>query len=181
MTSRRPSSHKVSGVVAAPGPSPRPLLIALGATLLAGAILVLHAWHFMPFVEDDALISLRYAKRLLEGHGLTWTDGPRVEGYSNLLWILLAAGLGALKIDLVLTVRMLGFACMGAALAAVVQFGASGGGAAGVVAGFGGALALSLTGTIALWTKQGTHATYCLITSGNKGTHDPKMTPEARS
>lgn len=34
------------------------------------------------------------------------------------------------------------------------------------------------SGTIALWTKQGVHVTYCLITSGNKGTHDLKMTPE---
>jgi LmbE family N-acetylglucosaminyl deacetylase len=34
------------------------------------------------------------------------------------------------------------------------------------------------SGTIALWTKQGVHVTYCLITSGNKGTHDPDMTPE---
>jgi LmbE family N-acetylglucosaminyl deacetylase len=34
------------------------------------------------------------------------------------------------------------------------------------------------SGTIALWTKQGVHATYCLITSGNKGTHDAQMTPE---
>ena len=34
------------------------------------------------------------------------------------------------------------------------------------------------SGTIALWTAQGVHVTYCLLTSGNKGTHDPKMTPE---
>ena len=36
----------------------------------------------------------------------------------------------------------------------------------------------SCSGTIALWTAKGVHVTYCLITSGNKGTHDPKMTPE---
>jgi LmbE family N-acetylglucosaminyl deacetylase len=34
------------------------------------------------------------------------------------------------------------------------------------------------SGTIALWTARGVHVTYCLLTSGNKGTHDPKMTPE---
>ena len=34
------------------------------------------------------------------------------------------------------------------------------------------------SGTIGLWTQLGVHLTYCLITSGNKGTHDPKMTPE---
>ena len=34
------------------------------------------------------------------------------------------------------------------------------------------------SGTIALWTAQGVHVTYCVVTSGNKGTHDPKMTAE---
>jgi len=34
------------------------------------------------------------------------------------------------------------------------------------------------SGTIALWTAKGVHVTYCLLTSGNKGTHDPTMTPE---
>lgn len=34
------------------------------------------------------------------------------------------------------------------------------------------------SGTIALWTAQGVHVTYCLLTSGNKGTHDAKMTAE---
>jgi LmbE family N-acetylglucosaminyl deacetylase len=34
------------------------------------------------------------------------------------------------------------------------------------------------SGTIALWTAKGVHVTYCLLTSGNKGTHDPKMTAE---
>lgn len=33
-------------------------------------------------------------------------------------------------------------------------------------------------GTVALWAELGTHVTYCLLTSGNKGTHDPKMPPD---
>ncbi|MBI3521673.1 MAG: PIG-L family deacetylase [Chloroflexi bacterium] len=33
------------------------------------------------------------------------------------------------------------------------------------------------SGTLALWADRGVHITYCLLTSGNKGTHDPKMTP----
>jgi LmbE family N-acetylglucosaminyl deacetylase len=33
------------------------------------------------------------------------------------------------------------------------------------------------SGTLASWIAQGTHATYCVLTSGQKGTHDPKMTP----
>jgi len=31
--------------------------------------------------------------------------------------------------------------------------------------------------TVALFASLGTHLTYCLLTSGNKGTHDPKMPP----
>lgn len=34
------------------------------------------------------------------------------------------------------------------------------------------------SGTLSLWADQGTHITYCLLTSGQKGTHDPAMTPE---
>ena len=37
---------------------------------------------------DDAMISMRYARNLAEGHGLVWNPGERVEGYSNPLWTL---------------------------------------------------------------------------------------------
>ena len=40
-------------------------------------VLVLHAVSYLPFISDDALISLRYAQRLLDGGGLTWNDGER--------------------------------------------------------------------------------------------------------
>src|SRR5688572_15029870 len=54
-------------------------------------LLALNAWYYYPFVSDDALISLRYGRRLASGLGLTWTDGERVEGYTDLLWVLFAA------------------------------------------------------------------------------------------
>jgi LmbE family N-acetylglucosaminyl deacetylase len=34
------------------------------------------------------------------------------------------------------------------------------------------------SGTLAGFIEHGTHVTYCLLTSGDKGTHDPKMAPE---
>ena len=34
------------------------------------------------------------------------------------------------------------------------------------------------SGTVAGWIERGCHMTYCVITSGQKGTHDPKMPPE---
>ncbi len=51
------------------------------------------------FLTDDAFISFRYVRNLLEGHGLVFNAGERVEGYSNFLWVLeLAAVWGLLGI-----------------------------------------------------------------------------------
>jgi arabinofuranosyltransferase len=91
-------------------------LLLFGIALL---ILMLHAWHYLPFIADDALISLRYSQRFIQGCGLTWNTNERVEGYSNLLWVLSVAGLGLLRIDLIDAVRILGFLGMAAAIAAV--------------------------------------------------------------
>jgi hypothetical protein len=47
---------------------------------------------------DDAMISMRYARNLAEGHGLVWNPGERVEGYTNLLWTLYMAALHLLPV-----------------------------------------------------------------------------------
>ncbi|HSC37760.1 MAG TPA: hypothetical protein VLD19_07815, partial [Chitinophagaceae bacterium] len=61
---------------------------------IAGVLLVtFHAYYYYLFVADDSFISFRYVDRFLEGKGLTWTDGRPVEGYSNLLWVLVLAAL----------------------------------------------------------------------------------------
>ena len=62
-----------------------PWLVLLG--WLAGV-----AW----FLTDDAFISFRYARNLLEGHGLVFNTGEYVEGYTNFLWILELAAIWGL-------------------------------------------------------------------------------------
>jgi peptidoglycan/LPS O-acetylase OafA/YrhL len=38
---------------------------------------------------EDAMISMRYARHLADGHGLVWNIGePPIEGFTNLLWVL---------------------------------------------------------------------------------------------
>ncbi len=76
--------------------------------LISSFVLLFHSLYYSSFLSDDALISLQYAKRLLQGKGLTWTDGIPVEGYTNLLWILLIAFLGLFKLDLIFIVRLSG-------------------------------------------------------------------------
>lgn len=94
--------------------SKRPLSSSrLAPLLLSASLLFLSLCTvFWPFISDDTLISVRYAARLLEGQGLTWTDGRPVEGYSNLLWILVISGLGTFGIDLVAASRLTGI-CSG--------------------------------------------------------------------
>ncbi len=40
---------------------------------------------------DDAFTSFRYAQNLVDGHGLVYNPGERVEGYTNFLWTLIIA------------------------------------------------------------------------------------------
>lgn len=79
--------------------------------LLVLCIFFLSCLYYYPFISDDSLISLRYAKRFIEGKGLTWNDGSPVEGYSNLLWILGVSALGKLGFDLMIATRILGILC----------------------------------------------------------------------
>jgi tetratricopeptide (TPR) repeat protein len=50
------------------------------------------------FIQDDAYISFRYIRNFVEGNGLVFNIGERVEGYTNLLWVLILSGLSFLKI-----------------------------------------------------------------------------------
>ena len=73
--------------------SPRPafLLATLAALGFAGWRAIAMRW-----TTDDAFISFRYARNLLDGLGLVFNAGERVEGYSNFLWTLWSAvGLSA--------------------------------------------------------------------------------------
>jgi hypothetical protein len=62
---------------------------------LAFLLYFLNAAYAFSWRLDDPFISFRYAHFLLEGEGLVFNPGERVEGYSNLLWTLWSAvGMG---------------------------------------------------------------------------------------
>ena len=67
-----------------------PYMLPVGTALLFLPWLVLLGWmaEVSWFLTDDAFISFRYVRNLLEGHGLVFNRGERVEGYSNFLWVL---------------------------------------------------------------------------------------------
>lgn len=134
--------------------------IALAVGLVATVALILHATSYPLVTYDDAFISLRYAQRLLDGHGLTWTDGPPVEGYSNLLWVLGCAALAALGVPLVKTPVVLGIASSIALIGAVVYAFAPRRWS-DALPSFAASMFLALAGPIGLWAVSGLEG--CLV------------------
>ena len=131
----------------------RPLAVAVLA--VCALALLLHARSYLPFMVDDAFISMRYSWRLLHGHGLTWTDGERVEGYSNLLWVLLLAVGGLVQSNLVWVARVLAFAATTAQFGLLLASGLRRNGFAALWLCGMAALALAVCGPVAAWSIAG--------------------------
>lgn len=48
-------------------------------------------WWHRTIALDDAWITFRYARNLVEGNGFVFNPGERLEGYSNFTWVLASA------------------------------------------------------------------------------------------
>src|SRR5439155_1016352 len=75
--------------------------------------------RYLWFVCDDAYITFRYASNLAHGLGPVWNAGERVEGYTNSLWMLLAAAVTLCGGKPEVVMPALGAACALATLAAI--------------------------------------------------------------
>ena len=71
------------------------------------AIFVVHS-ILLDFTQDDAFISFRYVKNFVNGEGLVFNPGERVEGYTNFFWILLLSFFVKLGFDVIITSKILG-------------------------------------------------------------------------
>lgn len=81
------------------------------AALALACALTLHA-RALHYTGDDGFITLRYVRNLLEGNGLVFNEGERVEGYTNFLWVILLAAIGKLvHAPLDAEARVAGVAC----------------------------------------------------------------------
>ena len=68
--------------------APRPGRIVAGLLFLPWFALLGWLANVAWFITDDAFISFRYVRNLLDGHGLVFNPGEYVEGYTNFLWVL---------------------------------------------------------------------------------------------
>ena len=127
--------------------------------IVAGVILFIVKAQALWFTQDDAYISYRYAQNALNGHGLVFNIGERVEGYTNFFWVLLLVLGGRLGFDFDLVAKVLGQgAGLGIILLAAVWVRAAWqrlGWGDGPVAGGATALLISLNGSFVYWAVSG--------------------------
>jgi hypothetical protein len=123
--------------------------LALCSALFAG-----HAW-WLACVAEDSYISFRFARHLAAGHGFRWNLGePPVEGFTNLLWVVLAALVELLGLDVVRTLQAAGVAAGVGVLWLVDRFGARVLGLTGAARAVP-ALLLAASGPLATWAASG--------------------------
>ncbi len=101
----------------------------LAAALLGGLTVLLFAHNVaaLYFTIDDAFISFRYARNLIDGLGLVFNPGERVEGYTNFLWVILMAGVMKAGLPAEILANVLGIASGAVLLFLVARAGAAAG------------------------------------------------------
>ncbi|HEX5315616.1 MAG TPA: hypothetical protein VFX22_03110, partial [Candidatus Kapabacteria bacterium] len=74
---------------------------SLWASLASVVVLIAGLYRAIDlrWISDDAFITMRYVKNFVEGKGLVYNVGERVEGYTHFLWLMLLAGAKAIGFD----------------------------------------------------------------------------------
>ncbi len=71
--------------------------------------------NHLNFTQDDAYISYRYVANYLNGDGLVYNIGERIEGFTNFGWVIFMIFWGALGVGYIFISKLIGFLC-GAAI-----------------------------------------------------------------
>ncbi|MEW5924442.1 MAG: hypothetical protein AB1746_10680 [Candidatus Zixiibacteriota bacterium] len=92
--------------------------------ILAIAIIVhLAMILWFDFTQDDAFITFRYAANFVDGHGLVFNAGERVEGYTNFFWLIIMI-IGLLcKFDILIFSKLIGAICSSLTLIVIFMTG----------------------------------------------------------
>ena len=119
----RPKNRPGAPTASAPALPPAiPDVVAWAGIALALVVLALHVRTYS-FLTDDSFISFRYARNLVHGNGLVFNPGgERVEGYTNLLWVLLLAAFAAVGLSMEHMASVLSIAATFALFGVVVRF-----------------------------------------------------------
>jgi hypothetical protein len=136
------------------------MFVAVSMAVAVAAVLVtvplVDGKSLMSYTADDAFISFRYSENLSDGHGPVWNlDGPRTDGYTSALWMVLVAVPGVVNADPVVAAKVLGVL---AALALLLLL-AFAGGRGGLLVRIVAIAALALSPAFLTLTIQGMETT----------------------
>lgn len=95
----------------------------LAGLAAVAAVAAFHVLYYFPRAVDDMYIFLRYADNLVQGRGLVYNPGERVEGFSSPVWVLLlalGAPFGGVGVG---WSKLLALGSLGALFAAIYRFG----------------------------------------------------------
>lgn len=178
---KREGRHQSAG----PTPPRRTAIprVGPGVLLVLGclALFALHT-HLFRFTQDDAFISIRYAQNLVDGHGLVFNPGERVEGYSNFSWTLLLALLLRLGLPVTTAASALGSAFGVATIAVAARFACRLEGRCGPATVATAALLASNT-ALAFWAGAGLETALFafLVTAGLERAYAPGVSRRGRA
>ncbi|UCD64543.1 MAG: hypothetical protein JSW34_03655, partial [Candidatus Zixiibacteriota bacterium] len=77
--------------------------------LLPALLIYAYLSHQLNFTQDDAYISYRYVANYLNGDGLVYNIGERVEGFTNFGWVVYLILWGAFKAGYITVSKVTGF------------------------------------------------------------------------
>ncbi|MDD5425396.1 MAG: hypothetical protein PHN52_02755 [candidate division Zixibacteria bacterium] len=79
--------------------------------LLILPALIIFSWlaYHYNFIQDDAYISYRYVANYLNGNGLVYNIGERVEGFTNFGWVIYLILWGSWGLDYIIISQVTGF------------------------------------------------------------------------
>ncbi|UCB51561.1 MAG: hypothetical protein JSV10_06080, partial [Candidatus Zixiibacteriota bacterium] len=77
--------------------------------LIIVGVFVVHCLS-LDFTQDDAFVSYRYVENFIQGNGLVFNSGERVEGYTNFLWIIVLSVFAQLGLNIIVVSKILGVA-----------------------------------------------------------------------
>jgi len=81
-------------------------IIGIFVSVILFTLMLVYVWNF---TVDDAFISFTYSEHLANGFGLVWNIGQApVEGYTDFLWVLIIAFTFLLKLDPVISTKVIG-------------------------------------------------------------------------
>lgn len=128
---------------------PHAIIVRSAIPVLALLCFLCNLWMFKAYTVDDSFITFRYVRQWVNGNGLVYNVGDRVEGYSNFLWVVLLAPLEAIGLDLFLSAKVLGGVLGLSTMLLVIRHSRR-----YAVPGLS-ALLLGATGAFAAWTVSG--------------------------